>query len=80
MRRPTRILTLAGAVPLTLLALTACTQPIALPAIPKRRWHRVVDTALGSPDDIAEHPGKGEQINGSSYRATARSVVVLIAK
>ena len=34
MRRPTRILTLAGAVPLTLLALTACTQPIALPAIP----------------------------------------------
>ncbi len=34
MRRPTRILTLAGAVPLTLLALTACTQPTALPPIP----------------------------------------------
>ena len=34
MRRPTRILTLAGAVPLTLLALTACTQPAALPPIP----------------------------------------------
>jgi len=52
----------------------------ALPAIPKRRWHRVVDTALASPDDIAEDPGKGELINGSSYRATGRSVVVLIAK
>lgn len=34
MRRPTRILTLAGAVPLTLLALTACTQPTVLPPIP----------------------------------------------
>ncbi|WP_375388410.1 PepSY domain-containing protein [uncultured Amnibacterium sp.] len=34
MRRPARILTLAAAAPLTVLALAACTQPVALPAIP----------------------------------------------
>lgn len=33
MRRPTRILTIAAAVPLTVLALTSCTQPAPLPTV-----------------------------------------------
>jgi glycogen operon protein len=39
-------------------------------------WRRVVDTALPSPDDIAE-PGRERVLAEMSYRAAARSVVVL---
>jgi len=39
-------------------------------------WTRAVDTALASPDDIAE-PGKEAPVAGDRYRVQARSVVVL---
>ena len=50
----------------------------ALPAIPGRTWHRFADTALPSPDDIAE-PGQEVPITGDRYTVTARSIVVLVA-
>jgi glycogen operon protein len=40
------------------------------------RWHRCVDTALASPDDICL-PGEAEPVVAGHYRAEARSVVVL---
>jgi isoamylase len=50
-----------------------------LPSIADRRWHRAVDTALDSPDDICE-PGKEQQVTDAAYRAQGRSVVVMISK
>jgi isoamylase len=41
-------------------------------------WLRVIDTALPSPDDIAE-PGKETALQARRYRVRARSVVVLAA-
>ena len=41
-------------------------------------WHRWIDTALDSPDDIVEWRSS-PLLSGSSYRAEARSVVVLFA-
>jgi hypothetical protein len=38
----------------------------------------VVDTALDSPADIAT-AGQGSAIEGTTYRATGRSVVVLVS-
>ncbi len=50
-----------------------------LPALPPgRRWRRVLDTARPSPDDIAE-PGQEPAVDGETYRADARSSVVLKA-
>ena len=43
-----------------------------------RRWHRVVDTALDSPHDIAE-PGRGPLVATPAYQAQSRSVVILVA-
>jgi glycogen operon protein len=42
-------------------------------------WGRAVDTALPSPDDIAE-PGREAPVAGDRYRVRARSVVVLLKK
>jgi isoamylase len=42
-------------------------------------WHRWIDTALDSPDDIAKWQG-WEPVTGKSYMAAAHSVVVLCAK
>lgn len=53
--------------------------PMAIPAVPGRVWHRVVDTALPSPQDIAE-PGMAPAISEGSYVVNPRSVVVLISK
>ena len=50
-----------------------------LPAATGRRWYRVIDTSLASPNDIAD-PGQEQQIDGTTYRANDRSVVVLISK
>ncbi len=45
-----------------------------------QRWHRVIDTTLESPRDIAE-PGEEPVINPrSSYKVGPRSVVVLLGK
>ena len=51
----------------------------ALPTVPGRSWHRFADTALASPDDIAE-PGREIAIDGDHYVVTGRSIVILIAK
>jgi isoamylase len=50
-----------------------------LPPLEGRRWHRVVDTALSSPDDIAK-PEEAVLIDGNVYRAQKHSVVVLISR
>ena len=48
-----------------------------LPAAPPgRRWRRVLDTALPSPEDIAE-PGQEPVVPEGRYQAAARSTVVL---
>jgi isoamylase len=50
-----------------------------VPAIPKRKWYRVLDTSLASPDDIVD-PGKEVPITGSDYLVNDRSIVMLISK
>ena len=69
MRRPTRILTLAGAVPLTLLALTACTQPTALPPIP---------TATASPTPTPTYGPSAATIATLAQREAGQGTVVSI--
>jgi glycogen operon protein len=54
--------------------------PLRLPpASGGRRWHRVADTALRSPEDIAA-PGGELPLGGDDYRIEARSAVVLTAR
>lgn len=48
------------------------------PLQPGLAWYRFVDTSLPSPDDLCDTPSS-EQRQGESYRATARSAVILIA-
>jgi isoamylase len=43
------------------------------------RWVRTVDTSLPSPEDIAD-PGSETPIDGSTYLASDRSVVVLASQ
>jgi isoamylase len=50
-----------------------------LPPVEGRAWWRAVDTALPPPYDIAE-PGSEQLVNGPTYLATGRSVVVLTSK
>ena len=50
-----------------------------LPAVPGRHWHRAVDTALPSPDDIAR-AGHERPVDGATYRVNRRSVVALISQ
>jgi glycogen operon protein len=50
-----------------------------LPALDGRRWWRVVDTALPSPDDIADACG-GRLVEGSEHLACGHSVVVLASR
>jgi glycogen operon protein len=54
-----------------------------IPRLTSRRWYRVVDTALPSPDDIAEdlaNPGEGASVADNVYHVTSHSVVVLISR
>ena len=53
--------------------------PFQLPPVPGRRWYRAVDTALASPDDIAD-AGSEALITTEEYLATSHSVVVLVSK
>jgi len=50
-----------------------------LPPVEGRRWHRLVDTALPSPDDIV-NPEESIVISGNVYRAQKHSVVVLVSR
>jgi glycogen operon protein len=50
-----------------------------LPAIPKGRWHRALDTWLGSPQDLLE-PAEQPIVTKARYRVAPRSVVVLEAR
>jgi len=43
---------------------------------PAEAWRRVVDTALGSPDDICD-PAERTRLSSPRYAVTARSIVVL---
>ncbi len=47
----------------------------ALPA--DLAWRRLVDTALSPPEDIVEDEGQAPLLDAPSYRAAARSVVIL---
>ncbi len=52
-----------------------------LPALDNsRRWHRVIDTTLDSPNDISESGESPVIDKQSSYRVGARSVTVLLGK
>jgi glycogen operon protein len=53
--------------------------PFELPVVPGRQWHRVIDTSLASPDDIAEE-GREIPVDGSTYIVNDHSVVVLISR
>jgi glycogen operon protein len=50
-----------------------------LPVVPTRNWHRVVDTARPSPEDILL-PGDEVPLVEHAYRAEGRSVVIFEAK
>ncbi|MFL5761865.1 MAG: glycogen debranching protein GlgX [Thermomicrobiales bacterium] len=50
-----------------------------LPRVIGRRWLRAVDTGLDSPADIVEG-GQEQPLEGTTYRAKGRSVVVLASK
>ncbi len=51
-----------------------------LPPLPEnRRWHRVLDSALPSPDDYCERQ-EAPVIEEESYRVAGRSSVVLVGK
>lgn len=73
MRRPTRILTLAGAVPLTLLALASCTQPTSLPAIPTGSA-----TATATPSPTPTHGPAAATIAGLARREAGQGTVVAV--
>jgi isoamylase len=55
-----------------------------MPEVAGRRWYKITDTSQQSPNDISENlldPLNGTVITSSStYRATARSVVVFISR
>jgi len=50
-----------------------------IPSIEGRKWFRAVDTALPSPEDIAE-AGQEVEIASNIYHVNGRSVVVLLSK
>ncbi|GIF38050.1 glycogen debranching protein GlgX [Actinoplanes xinjiangensis] len=52
------------------------TEPLEFTLDPRRRWARVVDTALGSPADIAG-PGTEQHVTTAGYLVTAHSIVLL---
>ena len=51
-----------------------------LPQIGEREWFRLVDTALPSPQDIAEDGQEFPLLSQESYPVKARSVVIFVAK
>ena len=57
------------------------TEPLRfdLPPLPRRCWHRAIDTALPSPQDIAE-AGSEQPIEGEHYWLRERSIVALLTR
>jgi isoamylase len=51
-----------------------------LPDAGRRKWYRLVDTALESPQDIAEEGKEFPLESEQSYLVKSRSVVILVAK
>ena len=52
-----------------------------LPEIPApKKWYRLVDTALPSPQDIAEEGKEYALPTQNSYNVKARSVAIFVAK
>ncbi|MEU9348085.1 glycogen debranching protein GlgX [Streptomyces sp. NPDC048278] len=49
-----------------------------LPELPGHRWHRVLDTARPAPYEILP-PGAEEPVDGPTYHAQGRSIVLLAA-
>jgi glycogen operon protein len=63
-------------------ALNAYWEPLRLqlpPAPDGRRWHRVADTALAPPADVAA-AGAEVALEGDEYRLESRAVLVLTAR
>lgn len=57
------------------------TEVFVIPPSPQRkRWHRVIDTALASPQDIVAEDEGPEVPAGSTYNVVAFSLVVLVAE
>ena len=51
-----------------------------LPPLPAgENWHRILDTALPTPDDFCE-PAQAPRLDGTPYQVEARSSVLLIAR
>lgn len=54
-----------------------------IPPLTDRKWYRVIDTALPTPQDISDdvvEPGASAMITGQTYRVGNRSVVVLVSR
>jgi isoamylase len=51
-----------------------------LPQLEGRSWHRAFDTALPSPEDASEPSAEPPLADDTTYRATARSAVVLVSR
>jgi len=51
-----------------------------LPVLGRKRWHRFLDTSLGSPDDIVRPGFEADLSNQFTYPVGPRSVVVLVGK
>ena len=51
-----------------------------LPDIGKREWFRLVDTALPSPQDIADEGQEFPLLSQESYPVQGRSVAIFVAK
>jgi isoamylase len=48
--------------------------------VPTDGWRRIIDTALESPDDIAASLAAAVVVEPGTYRAEARSIVLLVAR
>ena len=51
-----------------------------LPEVGGWRWHRVIDTAAASPDDIADPGSEIPLGQAASHAVGARSIVLLLSK
>jgi glycogen operon protein len=50
------------------------------PDVESDGWRRIVDTSLDAPDDIVPDFAEAPEVGAGSYRAEARSVVLLAAR
>jgi glycogen operon protein len=50
------------------------------PDVDAGAWRRILDTSRDAPDDIVDDLTEAPDVDGTSYRAEARSVVLLVAR